>query len=99
SHAKLISHQFSVTIRPPIAEELPGIAHFANHVEIQVGHDQRILISRGLRDDLSAWVAKITLAIELADIPRLLVPDAIDRTDEVAVCDGMRWLLEFPQVL
>src|SRR5215813_4697889 len=96
---ELICHQFSVTVRAAIAEELPRISHFANHVEIQIGHDQRILISRRLRNDLSARVAEITLAIKLADVPGLLVPDAIDRTDEIAVRDRMRRLLQLPQIL
>jgi hypothetical protein len=31
---------------PAIAEELPGVTHFANHVEIEIRNDQRIFITR-----------------------------------------------------
>src|SRR4029079_16131915 len=42
-------------------------------------------------------VAEIALAVKLADVPRLLVADAVDGADEVAVGDGVRRLLQFPE--
>ena len=71
----LLSHQWLVTFRPAIAEELPGVAHFANHVQIQIRDDQGILVTRRLGNDLPARFAEITLAIELANVPWLFNPD------------------------
>src|ERR1043165_2335977 len=98
-YGKLIRHQFSVTIRSPVAEKLPGIAHFTNHVQVQIGNDESILIVRSLGNDLAARIPEVALAIEFADVPRLLVSDAIDRAHEVAIRDGMRRLLKFPKIL
>ena len=78
---------------------MPGVAHFANQIEIQIGDDDRVLIAGRLRDDLPARIAKITLAIELADVPRLFVADAIDRADEVTVGDRVRGLFQLPEIL
>src|SRR5436853_2489637 len=94
-----ICDQLPVAIRTPIAEELPSITHFANQIEIQVGDDQRVLIARRLRDDLSARIAEITLTIEFADVPRLFMTDAIDGAHEVTVRDCMCGLFQLPQIL
>ncbi len=61
----------TVTFRPAIAEELPHFAHFLDHVEIKIRYDDFIFIAAGLRDNLTARIAEITLAIELPDAPRL----------------------------
>src|SRR5262249_21209791 len=81
-----------------IAEELPGVAHLANQFQIQIGHDQRVLIAGRLRDDLAARVTEVTLPIELADVPGLLMSHAIDRADEVAVGNRVRRLFQLPKI-
>jgi len=60
---------------------------------------QGVLVAWRLGDDLAARIAKVTLAIEFADVPGQLVAHAIDRADEVAVGDGMRGLFQLPKVL
>src|SRR5687768_6374272 len=92
-------HQPFVRLRTPIAEELPHVSHFANLVEVELRGDQLVLVARGLRDELPAWIAEIALAIKLSDAPRLLVADTIDRANEVRVRHRMRRLLELPQIL
>src|SRR6185369_7162746 len=77
---------------------LPDVSHFANLVQIKIGNHELIRISRRLGNDLSARVAKVTLAVELADVPWLLVPDPIDCADEVAVGNRVRRLFELPKV-
>src|SRR5215216_1170054 len=88
----------AVRIRPAIAEELPRVSYFANLVEIQIGYDQRVLVARRLRHKLPARIAEVTLTIELANVPRLLVTDAIDRANEVTVCNCVCRLFQPPQV-
>src|SRR5207249_4742675 len=80
------------------AEELPGVADFPNQVEIQIGHDDVVGVSSALGQNLAPRIAKVALAIELADPPRLFPTGAIDRADEVAVRDGVRRLFELPEI-
>src|ERR1043165_2701525 len=61
-YGKLIRHQFSVTIRSPVAEKLPGIAHFTNHVQVQIGNDESFLIARSLGNDLAAQIRRVRKA-------------------------------------
>src|SRR5258708_16811854 len=89
----------SVTLGTPIAEELPRLSGLRNHVEIDVGHQHRIFRAARLRKDLSARIAEVALAIELADVPRLLASHAVDRADKISIRPRMRRLLQFPQVL
>src|SRR5262249_47259261 len=58
-----------------------------------------VLVARALGDDLAARRGEVALAVELADRPGLLDADAVDRADPVAVGDGVRGLLELPEVL
>src|SRR5258708_17506735 len=95
----LISDQLAITIRPAVAKELPGVAHLADQIQIQVGEHDGILIARRLRDGLTARIAEITLTIEFADVPRHLVADAIDRPDKVTVGYGVRGLFQLPKIL
>src|SRR6476661_826514 len=92
-------HQPSVGLRAAIAEELPHVPHFADLVEIQLGRHELIPIPRRLRYELTTRVAEVALPVELADPPRVLVPDPIDRTHEERVRNGVRRLLELPQIL
>src|SRR5207253_7345145 len=59
---------------------------------------QFILVAAGLRDDFSARIAEITLAVKFADFPGSFRADAIDGGDEIGVGDGVGGLLEFPKI-
>src|SRR4051812_36892327 len=91
--------QPAVRLRPAVSIELPDVSDLSNLVEVQVGDDQLVAIARPLREKLSPRIAEITLPIELADIPRLFVADAIDRPDEERIRHGVSRLLELPEVL
>ena len=51
----------SVSFGPAVAEELPDFPYFGDHVEVEVGDHDFIFIAAGLRDDLTARIAEITL--------------------------------------
>src|SRR3989442_1973766 len=89
---------FAIGFRAPVAIELPGGAHLVDFVQVQLSDEQLVFIAAGLRDDLPARVAEVALAVELADFPRPLVPDAVDGGDEIAVGHRVRGLLELPQI-
>src|ERR1043166_5588088 len=90
--------QWAVGFRTPVAVELPGFPDLGDHVEIQVGDQHFILIAAGLSDDRSPRIAEIALAVKLADIPRLLTADTVDRPDKISVRDRVRGLLKFPEM-
>src|SRR6266436_6709843 len=90
--------QNAVTLRPPIPKELPHFANFENHVQVKVRHQHIIFVAAGLREDLAPRIAEITLAIELANAPWLLFAHAVDGPDKITVGDGVRGLLQLPQV-
>src|SRR5216684_8663387 len=81
--------QRAVRLRTPVAIKLPDLPHFLDHLEIEIGDQHFIFIAAGLGEDLAARIAEVTLAVKLADIPRLFPAHAIDRTYEVAVRRGM----------
>src|SRR5688572_12629755 len=89
----------AVGFRPAVAVELPGVAHLLDELEIEVGDDQLVAIAAADRDDLPAGIAEVALAVELADVPGRFVADAIDRADEVPVGNGVRRLLQLPEIL
>src|SRR4029453_11830975 len=91
--------QFPVGLRPPVAEELPDLADLLNLVEVEVGDNQFFTVARTFGDDLAARGAEVALPVKLADVPRLLAPDAVDGADEIAVGDCVRGLLQLPQIL
>src|SRR5436190_1921757 len=66
---RLLRDQLHVTLRPAIAEELPGVADLADHVEIQIGNHERVLVTRPLRNDLPTRIAEVALSVEFADVP------------------------------
>src|SRR5439155_6086445 len=78
---------------------MPGVAHFPNHVEVQISNHHCILIAGRLRDDLTARIAEVTLAIELADVPRLLVSNTIDGPDKVTIGNCVCRLFQLPKIL
>src|SRR5438270_5435955 len=88
-----------VRLRPAVAVELPGVPDLADLVEVEVRGDHGVLVARALGDELPARRREVALAVELADRPGLFYADAVDRADEVAVRDGVRRLLELPEVL
>src|ERR1041385_8671732 len=94
-----VLRQDPVRAGPAAAEELPRAAHFLDHVEVELADDQLVLVAAALRDELAARVDEVRLTVELADVPRRLGADAVDRADEVAVRDRVCGLLELPQVL
>ena len=92
-------YQGFVHVGTAVAEELPGLAHLGDHVQVEVGGQHLVLVARRLRDDLAARIAEVALAVEFADVPRGFGAHAIDRADEVAVGHGVRGLLQLPQIL
>src|SRR5690349_11006954 len=95
-----VLHQRPVRVRAAIAEELPGPADLLDHVHVEGAHHQLVLVLAGrAADDLAARIDEVRRPVELADVPRRLGADAVDRADEVAVGDRVRGLLELPQVL
>src|SRR6266851_1099694 len=93
-----LRRQGPIRFRTPVAIKLPDLSYFLDHVEIEIGDQHFIFIAAGLGEDLAARIAEVTLAVKLADIPRLFPAHAIDRTYEVAVRRGVCGLLEFPQI-
>src|SRR5467141_2016691 len=89
----------AVGFRAAVAEKLPGITDLANHVKVDIGDNNGVLVAGRLRDDLPTGVTEITLTIEFADVPRLFMADAIDRSDKVSIGSGVGGLLQFPKVL
>src|ERR1700756_3372743 len=77
---------------------MPHLANFRNHVKIEIGNYDFVFIATGLRDDLSARIAEVTLAVELTDAPRFFPSHTVDRTDKISVGHGVGRLLEFPKV-
>src|SRR5688572_2359053 len=45
-----------VRLRPTVAVELPHLPHFLDLVEVEVGDDDRVAISRAFGDDLPARI-------------------------------------------
>src|SRR3954469_16882031 len=85
----------AVSLRTPIAEELPHIADLADEVEVHVGYDDVVLSAPlALSDELPARIDEVALAIELTNPPGFFPTWPIDRADEVLVCYRMRRLLE-----
>src|SRR5205823_763140 len=90
--------QRSIQLGSTIAIELPLCTHFGNHREIALGVDEFVAIAAGLRQNAAARITEIALSVKFADVPRLLVSDPIVGADEIAICHGMRRLLELPQI-
>src|ERR1035438_1531507 len=93
-----LRRQRSVGFRTTVAIELPNSSDFLDHVEIEIGDQHFIFITTGLRDDLAARIAEITLAVKFANIPWRFRAHAIDRAHKIPVGGGMGRLFEFPQM-
>src|SRR5262245_8132595 len=96
--APSLGRNSAVRFWPAIAEELPGVAHFADLVEVQVGDDDVIRAARALSQNLATRAAEIRLAVELADVPGGLGAGAVDAAHEVLVRDRVGGLLQLPEV-
>ena len=78
---------------------MPGIAHFLNHIQVQVAHDQFFVVSAAqVADELALGIAEITLAVKVV-IAVFFDADAIAGADIVGVEDGVRGLLDAPEML
>src|SRR5258705_6010226 len=93
------SDQRIVLVGPAITKELPGFANFRDEVEIEIRRQDFVLVARGLGDDLAPRVAEIARPVKFADVPGGFRADAIDGGDVIAVGDGVRGLLQFPEML
>src|ERR1039458_2383795 len=89
---------FLVRLGTAVAVELPHVPHVANHVEVQVRGDDRILVARAFGNNLAAWIGEITRSVKLPETPRLLGSDAVDRADIVDVGHGGSRLFQLPEV-
>ena len=47
-----------VGLGPPIAEELPGVAGLLDHLEVEIGYDDLVLVAAGLDYDLPLGLQK-----------------------------------------
>src|SRR5581483_7913681 len=94
--ARALRRERDVAVGAAVTEELPHLAHFQNHIEVEVRDQHLVFIPAGLGNDLAARIAKVALSIELADRPRLLRAHAIDSAYEILVRDRVRRLLQFP---
>src|SRR5688500_7064756 len=88
----------AVGLGPAIAVELPRVSHLLDQAEIEIGDDEFVLIAAADREDLPSRIAEVTLAIELADVPRRFDADAVDRANEISVRHRVCRLFELPQV-
>src|SRR6185369_14965788 len=79
------SDERAVRIGATVADELPGGANLLDHVEVEVGHDHRVLVPGRFGHDLASGVAEVALAVELAHVPGRLDAHAVDGAHEVAV--------------
>src|SRR3954454_20869845 len=93
-----LCRQRRICLWPAIAEELPDLAHLADHVEVQVGDYDFIFVAARLRHDFSSRISEINLAVKIANIPRLLPSHAINPPNEISIGDGVRRLLQLPQI-
>ena len=79
----------AVGFRAAVPVELPGVAHLADEVHVDVGDDDVVPVAAGFGDNLAAGVAEVALAVEFADAPGLFPPRAVDGADPVAVGGGV----------
>src|SRR5258706_11158964 len=91
------AYQTAILIRPAVAVKLPDVAHLAVFLEVEIGHQHFFLLVAGLGDDLAARVDEVAGAVEVVFAQRLHA-DAVDRADPIAVGDGVRHLLDLPEV-
>src|SRR5688572_19227113 len=92
--------EIAVGVRPAVSIELPGVADLLDPLEIEVAHDQLLVVRRGdVTDELAARIDEVALPVEIVVAEVLLDPDPVDRSNVIAVRDGVGDLLDPPQVL
>src|SRR6266849_7634020 len=97
-HLSRLRDECLIAVGTPVAEELPRVAHFRDHVEVEIGDHDFIFVAAGLRDDFAPWIAEITLAIEFAYVPRRFFPYPIQCSHKVSIGYGVRWLFKLPKI-
>ena len=88
-----------IRLRAAIAVELPGVAHLADPIEVQVSNNNVIRGAGGSGQNLTARVAKVALSVELTDSPRLFPAGPVDGTHKIAVGDRVGGLFQLPKIL
>src|SRR5688500_3959018 len=99
SRIGLRSDEIVVGVRASVAEELPRLAHLLDLVQIEVADDELLLVRvADVADELAARIDEVGLPVEVVVAQRL---DAypVDGAHEIAVGQGVRDLLDAPQVL
>src|SRR4051794_12743140 len=70
-----------VGVGPAVAVELPVVAHLPHHVEVEVAHEQLLLVAAAqLADEVAAWIDDLAGAVEVHRLVAVLVvlePDAV----------------------
>ena len=79
----------SILFRSSVAEELPHFTNFQYLVEVQIGNDKKIFVTRRFGNDFSARRAEIALSVKLSDIPGRLMADTVNSSDEISICNGV----------
>src|ERR1035437_5115713 len=92
-------YQGLIHVGTAVAEELPGLAHLDDHIEIEVRGEDLVFVAARLREDAAARIAEVALAVEFTDGPRGFGAHAVDGAHEIAVGHGVRGLLQLPQIL
>src|SRR5207302_5445163 len=90
--------QVLVRLRPAVAQELPGVAHLSDHVEVEVANEHFVFRLRSSPDDASPRVAEVTGPVELCLVERFFHAYTIDGADPVAVRHRVGRLLQLPEI-
>ena len=90
---------FGVGVGPPVTEERPSFTHLADHVEIEIGDHQLVLVVRALVEDFAAWIDEIARAVKLTIVPWRFPADPVVGADKDAVGNRRGGLLDIPQMI
>src|SRR5580658_4919057 len=88
----------SVAFGPAVAEELPHFTNFGDHIQVEISYHNFVFVPAGLGNNFAAWIAEIALAVKLANAPGFFDAYAVDGAHKITVRNGMRGLLQFPQI-
>src|SRR5277367_510568 len=95
---RLCARDLAIGLRAAITIELPRGANLRDFLEIDIVDEHLVLVAAGLRDNLTARIAEVALAVKLANIPRRFLSNSINCSNEVAIGGGVGGLLELPEV-
>ena len=99
THRNGVLHQRTVLIGTAIEIEMPGVPNFLNDIEVEVAHDQLLIVGAAqFSDELPLRIAEVALAVKVV-IAMFLDADAIDGADIISIEDGVRSLLNAPKML